>query len=152
MVICGMLNSNLPRATRGRIAPVSNTTVQMTTIIPFARASRLLESGKYFTLRGRYIVQGEPLPEIGDEFSIAFTVDKEGFASIEGKQVKHLSRVNGTNSVFVVAGPPTAGEVLAAALKALGELESYRQRIYCDDQDERFLVRVGAASRASCDS
>lgn len=142
-----MFNSILPRATRGGIAPKSNTTVQMTTIIPSARASKLLSSGKYFTLRGRYLLQGEPLPEIGDEFSVAFTVDKEGFAKVEGKQIKHLSRVNGTNSVFVVAGPPTACEVLAAALKALGELESHAQRIYCDDQDEHFLASVGAISR-----
>jgi hypothetical protein len=117
---------------------MSKTTVQMTTIVPSARASAMLESGKYFTLRGRYVLQGEMHPESGDCFSVPFFVDKEGFAKVDGKPVQRY-------------GLPTAKQVLACALKTLGELESHSARIFCDDQDERFLASVGMISRTSRD-
>jgi hypothetical protein len=135
-----MFNSSLPRASRGGIAPKSNTIAQMnTTFVSSARVSQMLESGRFFTLRGSYVVQGESHPESGEAFSVRFSVDRGGFAKVDGKPVKRY-------------GLPTAKEVLKAALKALGELEDTSARLYCDDQDERFLASVGAISRASCDS
>ena len=101
-----------------------------------SQASKLLESGRFFTLRGSYVLQGEPHPESGEAYSVAFTVDKEGFAKVNGQPVKRY-------------GLPTAKEILSKALRTLSDMESQGARLYCDDQDERFLVSVGAISRAS---
>ena len=135
-----MFDSLLPLPTSGRITLIPNSTNQMnTTFVSSARAFTLIDSKKHFALRGSYVLQGEPHPESGAAFHFPFFVDKEGFAKINGVPFRRSSL-------------PTPREILSHALKALNELEGRSCRLFCDDQDERFLASVGAISRASCDA
>lgn len=97
------------------------------------QASKLLHSGRFFTLRGSYVLQGESHPESGESFSVSFSVDSQGFAKVEGKPVRRY-------------GLPTSKQVLALALETLAGMEAQGARIFCADQDEAFLRSVGIIS------